>query len=285
MNAHVPFVCDLKNGIHARPASMLAEAVESFAADVTIGKEGGTPVDARSVLSVVGLDVHQGDRCIITVSGSDSAKAIDAVRRLIDGEWAAGDEHPSASAEPSGQRGASLPHGLRECAVSFVAGTPVCGGIGRGIVVTAAGLSLPASMRDAKPGPAADELAKARKAFSDVAADLRARAAAAGAAKKRFEADLLNAHAQIASDPALWIEVERRIRSGDLTAAQATVDAATRFMEQLRRAGSAYVRDRVVDIQDVAMQVIDRLRGDGEGGRAARRTSPSSARACSSPTS
>ncbi|MFT3685701.1 MAG: phosphoenolpyruvate--protein phosphotransferase [Phycisphaerales bacterium] len=157
-----------------------------------------------------------------------------------------------------------LPRGLRSPEVKAVWGNAVCRGIGRGVAVHVSGLSLPPHLRTAKAASTETELASARAAFAAVTADLRTRASAA---HRKFEKDLLAAHAGIAEDPALRTEVEHRVRAGE-TAAQAVVGAAQRFIDKLREAQSAYIRDRVVDIQDVCMQVVDHLArgGGGKGG-------------------
>lgn len=260
MNAELAFVCPLPSGLHARPASMLADAVRAFDATVTLGKDGAPPIDARSVLSIVGLDVKLGDRCVASAQGAGAQQAVAAVKRLVDGEWLAAEERAAAPTAGGGakSKGSELPHGLRGADAEHAWGTAVCGGIGRGIAVPVSGLALPSHLRDARPTSATAELAAARAAFAVVHADLRARSAAA---HRKFERDLLGAHAGIAEDPALRAEVESRINAG-ATAAQAVVAAAQRFMGTLRAAQSAYVRDRVVDIQDVCMQIVDHLRGE-----------------------
>ncbi len=264
MSAEVRFTCSLHNGLHARPASMLAEAVRGFRAVATLAKAGGVSVDAGSVLSVVGLDVQFGDACTIEAKGADAEAAIVAVRVLIDGAWAKAEDEPAGKlgkpgkpAQSNSARGPEeLPISLRQHNIAFAPGTPVCRGVGRGVAVMVAGLSLSAAMRDAKPTSLDGELAAAAEAIAVVTAELRKRAAAAG---RKFEKDLLLAHAEISSDPALDAEVKLQIRAGK-TAAQAVVVAAGRFMDQLRAASSAYVRDRVIDIQDVCMQIVDRLK-------------------------
>ena len=44
-------------GLHARPASLFVQAVTATGLPVTIAKSGGDPVDARSILMVMGLAV------------------------------------------------------------------------------------------------------------------------------------------------------------------------------------------------------------------------------------
>ena len=79
------FTCDLEHGIHARPASVLAEAIKPFAAQALLIKEATQrSADLRSVLSIVALDVGLGDECTIRAEGSEADGAINALRLVID---------------------------------------------------------------------------------------------------------------------------------------------------------------------------------------------------------
>ncbi len=55
-------------GIHARPAAQFAQAAGASGCTVTIAKGDGAPVQADSILSVMGLGVKQGDTVEITRS-------------------------------------------------------------------------------------------------------------------------------------------------------------------------------------------------------------------------
>lgn len=57
-------------GLHARPAKVFAQAAAEAPATVTLSK-GDRSVNARSVLSVLTLDCHQGDEVTISVEGDD----------------------------------------------------------------------------------------------------------------------------------------------------------------------------------------------------------------------
>lgn len=74
-----------KTGLHARPAKVFAEAAKGFAADVRVGKDGADPVNAKSVLSVLTLDCHQGDAITITTEGEDADAALQRLVGLVEG--------------------------------------------------------------------------------------------------------------------------------------------------------------------------------------------------------
>ena len=64
-------------GIHARPAAEFAQAATASGCAVTIAKQGGAPVNANSILSVMGLGIKQGDTIEITVDGENADSIAD----------------------------------------------------------------------------------------------------------------------------------------------------------------------------------------------------------------
>lgn len=252
------FVCSLENGLHARPASILADKAREFVAHITLTRqvESAPPAaDLRSVLSVVGLDVHKGDTCLIVADGDDASAAIEAMRDAIENVLEEAEE--AAAAESVARMGTPtrLPIVLKHLGVSYSSGRAVCGGTGMGVAVHAGGLSLPEAAATARPDDLASEIAAARIAILEVRADLEERA---NVAKNSTERELLVAHAQIANDPAVWQAISDAIRE-KATAPQAVVAAGEQLAERLRAAASAYVRERALDVQDVAMQLLDHL--------------------------
>src|SRR5262245_58328526 len=79
------FRCPLPNGLHARPASLLAEVAGRFGAKITLTNERtGSVADARSPLETVGLDVRLGDPCRMRFAGADAGPAEAALSEFID---------------------------------------------------------------------------------------------------------------------------------------------------------------------------------------------------------
>ncbi|MCO6559411.1 MAG: HPr family phosphocarrier protein [Bifidobacterium sp.] len=64
-------------GIHARPASQFAQAATASGCAVTIAKGAGAPVNAGSILSVMGLGIQKGDEVTVNVDGDNAEKVAD----------------------------------------------------------------------------------------------------------------------------------------------------------------------------------------------------------------
>ncbi len=62
-------------GLHARPASLFVAEVTKAGIPVTIAKEGGNPVDARSILGVMTLGAKHDD-LVILASDADGAEDV-----------------------------------------------------------------------------------------------------------------------------------------------------------------------------------------------------------------
>lgn len=67
------------SGLHARPAAMFVQAASKSGLPVTIGRPGETPVDARSILSVMGLGAKFGETIELTAEGDNADAVLDTL--------------------------------------------------------------------------------------------------------------------------------------------------------------------------------------------------------------
>ncbi|MFE4252971.1 HPr family phosphocarrier protein [Streptomyces sp. NPDC056910] len=72
-----------RTGLHARPASVFVQAASKQPVKVTVAREGQSPVDARSLLSVLALAVKHGDSVVLTAEGDGADAAIDELAALV----------------------------------------------------------------------------------------------------------------------------------------------------------------------------------------------------------
>jgi phosphocarrier protein len=70
-------------GLHARPAALFVKAAGATGLPVTIAKEGTAAADARSILSVLSLDVRGGEEVVLTADGDDAEAALDSLALLL----------------------------------------------------------------------------------------------------------------------------------------------------------------------------------------------------------
>lgn len=70
-------------GLHARPASLFAQAAGQAGIPVKIAKPGGNPVDASSVLMVMTLSAKQGDQVVLSADGPQADQVLDKLVSLL----------------------------------------------------------------------------------------------------------------------------------------------------------------------------------------------------------
>lgn len=77
-------------GLHARPAAVFVSAAAGFAATIRVRNVTANTdwVDAKSILSVLTLGVEQNHEIEITAEGPDESAAAEALRRLIETDFA-----------------------------------------------------------------------------------------------------------------------------------------------------------------------------------------------------
>jgi phosphocarrier protein len=70
-------------GLHARPASQLVKKATEFSSSVQIEKEDKT-VDAKRLLSIMMLNIKQGESIKVLVQGEDEKIAAAAIKDMIE---------------------------------------------------------------------------------------------------------------------------------------------------------------------------------------------------------
>lgn len=71
------------SGLHARPAALFVQAAARQPVKVTLGRPGQTPVDARSLLSVLALAVGHGETVELTAEGEQAEEALRELAELL----------------------------------------------------------------------------------------------------------------------------------------------------------------------------------------------------------
>ncbi len=70
-------------GLHARPAYILAELAGRFDAKVELVKDNER-VDGKSILSIMTLAAEKGSQICIEASGPDAEAAVEAIAKLVE---------------------------------------------------------------------------------------------------------------------------------------------------------------------------------------------------------
>ncbi|MFB6672818.1 MULTISPECIES: HPr family phosphocarrier protein [unclassified Streptomyces] len=70
-------------GLHARPASIFVRAATAAGVPVTIAKIDGTPVNAASMLAVLGLGAGGGEEIVLSSDAEGADIALDRLAKLV----------------------------------------------------------------------------------------------------------------------------------------------------------------------------------------------------------
>jgi phosphoenolpyruvate-protein phosphotransferase len=250
------FECPLRYGLHARPAGRLAEVASRFTAEVVLtNARTGAAANAKSALAIVAIDARHGDPCRLKCTGGDAAAAHAALRDFVLTALPQCDE-PLPEAIVEGV--VALPRALRQTGGRWLAGTPICAGVGRGAVLLLTGSTLPTDLAHLGAGSPAQEREKVRRAIAAVCATLEAKLAAR---PSPVAAGILSAHLSIASDVALAERILQSVAKCQ-SAGQAILAAAAFFTSRLTAAESLYVRERAIDVEDISLQLLEQVYGE-----------------------
>lgn len=75
-----------KNGLHARPAYLLVQTANAYAANLKVGRDG-TVVDGKSIMAVMMLAAEAGSTLHLESVGPDCEAQIRAVCALVEGKF------------------------------------------------------------------------------------------------------------------------------------------------------------------------------------------------------
>lgn len=70
-------------GIHARPASLIAQTANKFSSEITLEKDS-IEVNAKSIMGVITMAAGYNTTVVLKVSGEDEQEAIAAIERLFE---------------------------------------------------------------------------------------------------------------------------------------------------------------------------------------------------------
>ena len=251
------------NGIHARPAGLIAEAAKFGGAEVII-RLGDRKASAASPVGLMLLGAQHNDELTIEAKGADGAEVANRIAALLGGPEAtmAAASAPTLAVAP-------------ETVASPVAGevTPVAEAPelwGPGVAKTiegntaspglAVGVSVRITSEDfevSETGADVElEIKELRAALKTAAADISAKIAAS----KGQQAEILTAHLSFVEDPDLRDAAWTLIRDGK-SAAYAWKTAIDRQVAALRKLGNPVLAERASDLEDVRRRVLAILLG------------------------
>jgi phosphotransferase system HPr (HPr) family protein len=84
------FIIENEVGLHARPAALFVQTAAKYKSKIKVrnATRGSPFMDAKSILSVLGLGVAKGHEIEVTAEGEDEQAALETIARLIESDFA-----------------------------------------------------------------------------------------------------------------------------------------------------------------------------------------------------
>ena len=245
------------DGLHARPTAVLTNSAKRFSAEIRLVKDD-KEANAKSVVSIMGLDVKSHDRVRLRATGPDAAEAVETLAAMIRsglGESPHGrpkaprpTETPAVSPPPSGDP-------------NVLSGVSASAGLTTGHIFQ---LRKSEIKVEEKGGDPAAERRALIQSLDDSKAELAELEKKLRESADVGKAAIFAAHQEILEDPELMSATQTGIESGQ-SAAFAWRSAYSAQAEVLKGLNNELLAGRANDIQDVGRRVLAKLAGLTEG--------------------
>ncbi|MFJ3155718.1 phosphoenolpyruvate--protein phosphotransferase [Pseudomonas protegens] len=240
-----PLILGNPQGLHARPAALLAQAAKGFAANICLHRRQDS-ANAKSLVSIMALQTVQGDVLQVSAAGADAEQAIQVLVELLASGCGEKVSAAASSPEPVAARDES-----QETVLRGVCASP---GSAVGQVLQVAERRLQISEWAANPQQEREVLERALREAVRGLQQLRDNAP--GEAQQ----EIFRAHQELLDDPSLLQQAEALIVTGK-SAAFAWNSAIEVTAELFKGLGSALLAERAVDLADVGQRVLKLILG------------------------
>ncbi|BBQ86128.1 TPA: phosphoenolpyruvate--protein phosphotransferase [Kluyvera ascorbata] len=251
----IEFVCELPNGVHARPASHVETLCNTFRCDIEwhnlrTDRKG----NAKSALALIGTDTLAGDSCQLIIHGSDEQAAHQRLSVWLKDEFPLCDA-PLAQADSIEQ--APLPESLTRLNPTLFRAQPVCSGSAGGTLTRLAALDLN-NLSDLPSAQSPEQEQSALDAgLTRLVRTLELRLLDSDSTASA----ILEAHRSLATDASLRQHLLAGVNGG-LSCAQAIVESTNHFCAEFTRSSSSYLQERALDVRDVGFQLLQHIYGE-----------------------
>ncbi len=237
-------------GLHARPAAVLASAAKAFAAEIRL-ERGAESVNARSVVAIMGLDVALGDSVRIVARGADAKAAVEQLTKLLLG----------GLGEAGADGGPSAPKPRATGDPDRLTGVSASPGLAIGIVQQLRREDVTLARYGEAPH---EERRKLESALAQARVQLQALEARLRSEADPAKAAIFAAHAELLDDPDLREPAEQAIGEG-LSAAFAWRTAFAAQADRLAAMKNELLAARASDLRDVGGRVLRLITGSEAG--------------------
>ena len=244
-------------GLHARPAAVLASLAKGFRAVIKL-QLGDQQANARSVTSIMALDVRNGAAVRLIASGPDAREAIEKIAPFIaQGLGDEGCQPAPAPATTTMAPEATVPTTRKFTDPNLLLGVPCSPGLAVGEVFQVRREVITVHETGSAPEIERRQLSTAIETAKGQLAALRAQLNAKADPAK---AAIFAAHEELIGDPDLLEIVDSAVAKGK-SAAFAWKKAVTTHADRLAALRNQLLAQRANDLRDVGLRVLSILTG------------------------
>ncbi|MDR2422896.1 MAG: phosphoenolpyruvate--protein phosphotransferase, partial [Deltaproteobacteria bacterium] len=247
--ASEPIVVLNPAGLHARPSAVLANRAKKYQSRISLEKESGAKGNAKSVVSIMGLEVKAHDRVVLSAEGPDAREALSELAPLLAsglGESLHGE--PAQEPKPKVERKASSDPNV----YLGVAASP---GLALGQVFQ---LRYAETQVEEKGQGAEVEKALLSEAIKKSVSELKELQSQMRQKAEAGKAAIFAAHEELLEDPELLERADQGIDQGQ-SAAFAWQAAFAAQAEALARLNNELLAGRANDVRDIGRRVLAHL--------------------------
>ncbi len=246
------------SGLHARPAAVLANLAKRYQSRILL-QRGDDEANAKSLTSILGIEIAYGDKVVVIADGPDAQEAIDKLAPELSaglGDVGSRPASAPASTEPDpAQAPAPRPQSGDPNLLLGVAASP---GLGVGRIYQLRREEFPLTeVGDTDPRKERrrleDALERAKNELEALQTELKASA-------DHNKAAIFAAHQELLEDPGLLDIVESALAKGK-SADYAWHGAFNTQAERLAKLKNVVMAGRAADLRDVGRRVLGILTG------------------------
>ena len=230
-------------GLHARPIAVLANASKKYKSEVSLLHKNGR-ANAKSVVSVIGLDVKKGDAVTLKAVGPDAVEALEELIPLV----ASGLEEDLTKVPEPAVKKTEAPKKKAASMDGSFSGAPASKGMAIGVAVQKAETLIAV---DEKAGSKEDEARKLDAAIDRAKEELEELAKTSA---------IFKAHLEIIEDPEIAVAAAGLIKKGK-SAGYAWKEALKTQIDALKKLDNPMLAERAADLSDIQRRVLLVLSG------------------------
>lgn len=243
----IEFICPLPNGLHARPAWELKEQCTPFASEITFFNHRlNQHADAKSSLALISTGTLFNDPCSLEIKGLDEEKAWRTLEPYIQQRFADSDSEIQA-APPEQNR--PLPRSLLRLNPTLIYGGGIAPGVGEGQLM----IFRPTSLEAYRSQTASvQDSTLLEHSLATLAEQLNQQLSVLDGQSK----PIINAHLSLIQDREFGGNILRQMAQHRLSLGAAAIENMNEVCSKLAQSASEYLRERVSDIQDITVRLL-----------------------------